>query len=54
MSYIFPFTLASLIVFVSLSFYYFIFYYPDVRRRRRLADSIDNFLDSHTKVNYKN
>ena len=40
MSYILPVALASIIVFVSLSFYYLILFYPDVRRRRRLADLI--------------
>lgn len=49
MSDVISLVLASLIVFVFLSLYYLILFYPGIKRRRRLIDSITKFLESHTK-----
>lgn len=49
MSDVISLVLASLIVFVSLSLYYLILFYPCIKRRRRLTDTLIKFLESHTK-----
>lgn len=49
MSDIMSVALASIIVFVTLSLYYLILFYPCIKRRRRLIDTITKFLESYTK-----